>query len=40
MPSAYSAIMSAATPAALVTVTLAGSQGLRWSVPEPPTDTH
>ncbi|MCV3206542.1 hypothetical protein OHD62_01630 [Mesorhizobium sp. YC-39] len=39
-PSAYSAIMSAATPAAFVTVTLSGAQGPRWSVPDPPTDTH
>ena len=38
--SAYSAIIPAATPAAMVTVSRAGSQGARWSVPEPPTETH
>ena len=39
-PSTYCAIMSAATPAELVTVTRSVSQGSRWSVPEPPTDTQ
>jgi hypothetical protein len=39
-PRMYSAIMSAATPAALVTVTLAGSHVPKWSMPTPPFATQ